>query len=428
MYPLMHGIELADNGEIRKLRPEVVSVDPVAVTPGRIWYNAAEHKLKFSDLNDQGQMVTRIVLDEEEVKNHTSAVAKITEGIEVRLADPDPVEYTPGKMWLNVTENRLKYINDSGASVVKEVASMDDLIAPPDTRILVNQTAHGFSVLTPLYTDGTAWAKADASDATKLSIAVVASVIDVNTFEIKQTGRIASPAHGLNVGEYYYLSDSVPGTITELEPAISQPLYFVENADNVVALQYRPSVTPDPNLHQRVWKDLTSPLQTAKATGGTLPAWEPIGNSPFYAYGFRHNQVNEVLVSFHLGHDYALGTDLYPHIHWTAGDTGSGVVRWVLELAYAKGHQQAAFNLNNLVQVIIEQSVDGTLHKHYVAEGLCSNFTADLEPDGMILMRVYRDANHPNDTYASSAYALQADIHYQADMIGTANKAPNFYG
>lgn len=473
-FQRFHGIELADNGEIRKLRPEVVTEDPVATAPGRLWYNAADHKLKFSDTDEAtGELITRIVLDEEEVKRHVAASAKMTEGIAVRATDPAEADREPGMVWINTTQGVFKFADGAGAAralaedagdllakmaqleadlrtytdekVASEMAVREAQLTQLDgdlrahtaeaidaydtaTRTLVTQTGHGFTKLTPVCSEGGLWRRANASAGNTLAVAVVAEVIDADTFELRHLGRIPAPGHGLVVGEYYYLSDGADGAISRTEPKISQPLYYVEDVDHVIALQYRPSVTPDPNLHQLVWKDLVAPLSTAKPTGGSMPTWESVGGSAFYAYAFVDNKVNEAVVTFHLSHDYALGTDLYPHIHWIAGDGTVGTVRWVMELAYAKGHSQAPFNLHAPVQVIVEQASDGTPFKHYIAEGLCSNFTAALEPDGLILMRVYRDATHPNDTFAGSAYALQADLHHQSNMIGTINKAPNFYG
>ena len=42
-------------------------------------------------------------------------------------------------------------------------------------------------------------------------------------------------------------------------------------------------------------------------------------------------------------------------------------------------------------------------------------------------MRVFRDAAHGNDTYASTVAGLTVDIHYQCETFATLNKAPDFY-
>lgn len=130
MFQKVHGFELADNGEIRKLRPEVVDDDPTdIVAAGRIWYNKTEHKLKFSDLDDDGVMVTRMVMDELEVTKQTSAKSKSTEGIELRL--DDPVFGSPdgsfGRVWLREDAGRIRFFTDNEGSIVS-LAHLQDIV------------------------------------------------------------------------------------------------------------------------------------------------------------------------------------------------------------------------------------------------------------------------------------------------------------
>ena len=54
---------------------------------------------------------------------------------------------------------------------------------------------------------------------------------------------------------------------------------------------------------------------------------------------------DEAILEFHIPHDYAEGTDLYLHVHWShisALVTG-GTITFTAESIYAKGHNQAAF-------------------------------------------------------------------------------------
>lgn len=51
----------------------------------------------------------------------------------------------------------------------------------------------------------------------------------------------------------------------------------------------------------------------------------------------------------------------------------------------------------------------------------------NLEPNEIIMCRVFRDAAHANDTCTDNVFALTADLHYQCDRHSTKNRAPNFY-
>lgn len=183
----------------------------------------------------------------------------------------------------------------------------------------------------------------------------------------------------------------------------------------------------DDSLHDPLWKDLVSPLGQARDSNQNIPAWEEIGASGIYAHKFVAASKRELQVTFHMGHDYKLGTDIFPHIHWMPETATAGTIRWVMEFIYAKGHQQEPFNVVTPNTLIIEQASTGIAYTHMVAEGNASVITPDLEPDGVLMVRIYRDGDHVNDTYPDDVFGFQLDLHYQADRDGTINKAPDFY-
>lgn len=294
---------------------------------------------------------------------------------------------------------------------------------------IITQVGHGLSLLDCVTSTAGVWAKAIANDVTTTAAGIVVDVIDADTFEIAQGGRVNAVAHGLTVDEYYFLSDTTAGALSATEPGISQPIIYVESADYVWVLPYRPSLQYDTAQHELVWKDLKSSLSLSRDTGPTAPDWLQVGSSGIYHYHFDA-AINETLqTDFHFDHDYALGTDTFPHIHWLPTTAAAGTVRWLLEIWYSKGHGQEAFGLAGAADatVVIEQAAQGSAYDHMIAEGIASAITSRIEPDGGIMMKITRDAAHANDTYPDDAIAFQADIHYQADRVGTINKAPNFY-
>lgn len=146
-----------------------------------------------------------------------------------------------------------------------------------------------------------------------------------------------------------------------------------------------------------------------------------------HAYNFADATLTEAFANFHVDHDYAMGTALYPHIHWAVNSTATGTVRWGIEYTTAKGHGQAAFGATTTVYV--EQAADGTPYKHYVAEVSLADAIpgTNIEPDTLILCRFFRDGEHANDTLADDCFVFCVDMHYQADKATTPNKAPDFF-
>lgn len=173
------------------------------------------------------------------------------------------------------------------------------------------------------------------------------------------------------------------------------------------------------------WRDNVIEMTTR---GGVTEPPRALFRDNIYLLQFSHLDLMEVYGNFHVDHDYKLNTAIYPHIHWTTNTSDTGTVRWGFEYTVAKGHQQAAFPATTTVYV--EQASTGTPYMHYVAEVSTGSAIpgTNIEPDTFILMRVFRDADHPNDTFEGSVYGIALDLHYQADRATTPNKAPNFYG
>ena len=141
---------------------------------------------------------------------------------------------------------------------------------------------------------------------------------------------------------------------------------------------------------------------------------------------------------FHFPHDYVLGTDIFIHAHWSHSSTlvTGGSVTIGFELSYSKGHNQQAFATP--ITIVELQNASTTQYQHLVCEALASTpggaaallDTAQLEPDGLVIGRVFVDSN--SLTVASGPvpdiFIHTVDIHYQSTGVATKNRAPPFWG
>lgn len=186
-----------------------------------------------------------------------------------------------------------------------------------------------------------------------------------------------------------------------------------------------------------VWKDLIGSV-TVRGTGPTSPALSAYRGGNIDQFAFSAG--DEVMVEFHIPHDYAPGTDLYLHFHWSHNGATSitGDMTWQANVTYAKGFNQANFpaEISTSVTYATTDLTTTPQYRHRVDEVQLSASaptasqldTDDIEVDGIILMRVSASAiptivgGSPNEPFLHFV-----DIHYQAAYAGTANKAPNFY-
>lgn len=204
-------------------------------------------------------------------------------------------------------------------------------------------------------------------------------------------------------------------TIT-LRSAKGSPLTHAEADENIRDLDERTELG---------WRD--NVVQVDVKHGDPNAPTLNVFRNGILAYTFFNGEMNEAFAYFHVDHDYALGTAMFPHLHWAVNTTAVGTVRWGVEYTIAKGHGQMAFAPTTTVY--IEQATDGTAYKHYVAEVSVPDAIAGtyLEPDTLILVRFFRDGAHVNDTLDEDVFLFCVDLHYQANRQSTPNKSPSFY-
>ena len=172
------------------------------------------------------------------------------------------------------------------------------------------------------------------------------------------------------------------------------------------------------------WRDLISHFSTARGNGTEEPSWSDMGNG-IYAMKFVQN--DELFVTFHVPHDYKVGTLAYPHIHWcapTALSTGD-TIEWEITYIKAKGFHQGESFTGNLDTITLNYVADGTEipGEHMVTE--CNEFQSfDLgEIDSLIMAKVKLNDISSQD---NKVFGIMCDIHYESDGMLTNEKAPLF--
>ena len=174
-----------------------------------------------------------------------------------------------------------------------------------------------------------------------------------------------------------------------------------------------------------LWKDLVSNFVIRSFTGASNPSFGPI-NGNLQGLLFSSSTMNQVWAEYHVSHDIAPNTKVYPHIHWHPIDNAIGRVRWGIEYSVAKGHGQGVFHPS--VTFFMDHTVTvASKDRHFITEATEGQAipATHIEPDSYVKMRIFRDA--VNDTFPKSIHAWACDLHYQAVRIGTKNKSPNFF-
>lgn len=176
------------------------------------------------------------------------------------------------------------------------------------------------------------------------------------------------------------------------------------------------------------WKDLVASGDRANASGANAPTWASFV-SGLYAYRFSATAMQEMWLSFHVPHDVKPNTRMIPHFHWSPSGTNTGNCRWGFEYSYAKrdGTPNRVFPASTTVYAL--QAGSGSALAHQIAE--IPNPETDgilvTEPDGIIMVRVFRDGANAADTLTDTAFLLSVDLHYQTDRESTPSRDPDYY-
>lgn len=172
------------------------------------------------------------------------------------------------------------------------------------------------------------------------------------------------------------------------------------------------------------WNDITTDISAGRGIGANAPTWSTYRNG-IKAYAFDSGTMNEIWMAFHIKHDYAEGTSVYPHVHWGPITTNTGVVRWGFEYTIAKGHDQEVFPASTTVY-INHDIASNKQYQHIISEVTDGDSFSAFEADTLILLRLFRDAGDAADTFPDDVFAFELDIHFQSDRSTTKNKVPPF--
>jgi hypothetical protein len=176
----------------------------------------------------------------------------------------------------------------------------------------------------------------------------------------------------------------------------------------------------DCNTPDGGWIDI--PIQpTVKGTGGNDPVYN-VWRSPQRAYEFTgaSSDLREIFGQLHVPHTIKPGTGIYFHVHWVpSAASPSGNIVWKFDYSYAGPGNNQVFPASTTVTATATMPAQYT---HMITEIAAPVLAGSLEVDGVISIRVYRDAADAGDTSTNSAFLLFIDTHIQVSKFATKNR------
>ena len=169
------------------------------------------------------------------------------------------------------------------------------------------------------------------------------------------------------------------------------------------------------------WRDMIAPF-SSEGKGVGEPVWADGGNGNWH---YRFTAGDESFADYHVQHDYALGTDAYPHVHFVSDttETVGKVVTW--EFAYVVAQRNAGDSMTaarTTISMTYTFTGDEVAGEHLVVE--CSDEDAFdmLDVDALVCAAIKMSATD----CTGNIFGIMCDLHYQSDHSATLNKAAPF--
>ena len=173
------------------------------------------------------------------------------------------------------------------------------------------------------------------------------------------------------------------------------------------------------------WNDYLFPGLTLPRTAANAPTVKTYrGNINALAFAGT-GALEETWAVVHILHDYDFGTKLFPHIHWShIIGAPSGSIVWQIEYSVAKSGG-GIFPAATTEELIVTPA---TQYEHQVIETSDANAIpiTNLEPDSVIMFRIFRDPAHGSDNFENDAFLLYFDMHFKSDETLTSEKVTPF--
>lgn len=210
---------------------------------------------------------------------------------------------------------------------------------------------------------------------------------------------------------------------------------YTFGASPVIVKDQGTGILIDPASPDYGWADIIGELRP-DPLGANAPALSAFRGGLVRCYAY--SATDKMDMEFHIPHDYAMGTDLYLHVHW--GHNGTAISgSLILDYGVTYGQRDGTFAAEITPTQTISTPDIATIPRygHRVDEFQLSAASPsatqldsdDIEVDGLVMVNLTVDTI-PTITGGSpnEPYIFFCDIHYQTTgLMGTKQKASPFW-
>lgn len=138
-----------------------------------------------------------------------------------------------------------------------------------------------------------------------------------------------------------------------------------------------------------------------------------------YTYFFSPDVCQELHFTVQMPHNWKQGTDIHPHLHWIAPESGAAGEKVAWNLEYTWTNIGETFGDTTTIEgstSLPNETISA--YKHYITELGIIDATGKTF-SSMLVCRICRRTTSTDDTYTDFAGLLEFDLHYQVDSLGS---------
>jgi hypothetical protein len=179
------------------------------------------------------------------------------------------------------------------------------------------------------------------------------------------------------------------------------------------------------------YTDLVVPPYAARNSSSATPVWtefleKTTGSLGFYTFAYSNADLDEdkeeIFFNIQLPHDYKQGSDIFPHVHWSAkAAPGTNRVLWKFEYQWV--NHTGTFS-NTTKSTLTGYTLAGTAGRsvaayEHVITPLGFIAGTDKTISSMLVCRLSRMTKDSNDNFANNAFLISFDVHFEIDSFGS---------
>jgi hypothetical protein len=181
------------------------------------------------------------------------------------------------------------------------------------------------------------------------------------------------------------------------------------------------------------WDDLSAIIN--EGSGAAALTYESYRDTGFHMRFFRHNQDDNIFMTYQMPHMWNTSTSVYPHMHYIPVASGSGTLKFSYAYSWLMVNSGTLGAGSSWVTGSVSASLDASLQ--YMQKVI--SFGQIVPPSNavescILVFKVERPgASDASDTYTTSkdhgtasanVAVLYFDLHYQKQKAGTVSQLP----